>query len=181
MGLAFIRLISFAYPSFTVSSLRHKWGNWGFTRLHALSRNTKLLGGHTRFESCKAGLTPSSLHTFLDPELVVAIPAFRVLWFLEWSGMGGCQILYCVDSGGRWTGPGLEPTAWLCQARVQQASQDEQAGLDWPGRNRQRRKCSVSGWIWTKVRQSLRSVTYSRLQKADRTTEWATAFKRRPN
>lgn len=40
----------------------------------------------------------------------------------------------------------MEPTASkLCQAGVQQASQDEeQAGLDWPGRNRQRQKCSVN-------------------------------------
>ena len=50
----------------------------------------------------------------------------------------------------------MEPTtSKLCQAGVQQASQDEeQAGLDWPGKNRQRQKNAASIVELYKVRQN---------------------------
>lgn len=72
------------------------------------------------------------------------IPCVMIPWMV-WDGRLSDSLL-CGFGRGRWTGPGLEPTASkLCQAGVQQASQDEeQAGLDWPGRNRQRQKCSVN-------------------------------------
>lgn len=142
--------------------------------MHALSRNTKLLGGHTRFESCKAGLTPSSFATYFSDQS----------WWWPFlhsvcydSSLGGCQILYCGLRRGRWeTGPGLEPAASkLCQARVQQASQDEeQAGLDWPGRNRQRQKCSVNCGCEQVSRTPDQCLLMA--PKTDRTTEWTTAF-----